>query len=495
MSVRLRLSLLFALIVGAPAFAQKVVILEIDGDVQHKLRSQIEAAVKKAGAVETLSLQAYKDAAARKKLKGAAAFTPAGITRTAKVLKFDAAVTGEVAAGSYKVLILDRAGAQLWTKTLPVKRGLLSPEFAGKLARAIAAAANQGAAVAETPSQPSSDSEEGTGAAEQTGIDLTEHPKTEPRTPVQQQPHSDDPNHDTDLDKQAPKTVEVPGPPLIRGWLAGTTTWRSQCLRPGVANCKEYDLAATKPQGIVIDFTASVPYLGFLLSAELFPLARLRSAPIHRFINGLGLVGYFSFGQSLTRIVEATPQGQGAEKAVTSVDLGWAVQLAYRVHFAMGYGNPQPSGYAGLRGGLLSRNFNIDPTAGTSLPSSQRTYPTGIGFPVVGLDASMPIAPFFRVDLGVSLFFNPRTSAEQIIGYGNLNDPTGGATATGWSFDAGASGELFGPLGWMVRVRYTSFADRYYGQGQKWTVCNNDQCGGAGEEVFTQILWGVTGSF
>jgi hypothetical protein len=31
--------------------------------------------------------------------------------------------------------------------------------------------------------------------------------------------------------------------PIFRVWLAGTTTWRSQCLRPGVTNCKEYDLA------------------------------------------------------------------------------------------------------------------------------------------------------------------------------------------------------------------------------------------------------------
>ena len=64
--------------------------------------------------------------------------------------------------------------------------------------------------------------------------------------------------------------------PIFRVWLAGTTTWRSQCLRPGVTNCKEYDLAQTPPTGISIDFTATVPYLGLSLNADVFPLARLR---------------------------------------------------------------------------------------------------------------------------------------------------------------------------------------------------------------------------
>jgi hypothetical protein len=122
-------------------------------------------------------------------------------------------------------------------------------------------------------------------------------------------------------------------------------------------------------------------------------------------------------------------------------------------------------------------------------------YPTGFGFPVVGLDASIPIAKFFRIDVGASYFFNPRTAPEQIVGYGNLNDPTGGAVATGFGLEGGFSGDIWGPLGWLLRVRHMGFSDRYYGQGQKWTVCNEQQCGGAGEESFTTIVWGVTAAF
>ena len=79
----------------------------------------------------------------------------------------------------------------------------------------------------------------------------------------------------------------------------------------------------------------------------------------------------------------------------------------------------------------MSRSFMIDPTAGTSLPSSQRAYPTGIGFPTIGLDAAVPLNRFLRFEATLQYFINPRPADEQIIGYGNLNDPTGGASATG----------------------------------------------------------------
>jgi hypothetical protein len=109
------LVLLFAL----PAAAQKVVVLEIDGDAQGKLRAQIESALKAAGTVELVSLKSFKDAAAKKKLKGAAAMTPVGVARASKIIRLDAAVGGEVTASTYKVLIYDRAGEQLWSALVP----------------------------------------------------------------------------------------------------------------------------------------------------------------------------------------------------------------------------------------------------------------------------------------------------------------------------------------------------------------------------------------
>ena len=154
----------------------------------------------------------------------------------------------------------------------------------------------------------------------------------------------------------------------------------------------------------------------------------------------------------------------------------------------------QAAGYAGLRVGFQGRAFTIDADIPTSIPSSQRAGP-GPGFLFVAADVSLPIATFFRVDLSGSLYIAPHPANEQIIGYGNLMDPTGGASSTGFGLEGGFSGQIWGPLGWIVHARYMGFVDHFYGQGQKWTVCNDTQCGGVGEENYTQIVWGVTAGF
>jgi hypothetical protein len=495
----MRLLALSLLLASLPAAAQKVVVLELDGDPQGRLRAQIEGALKDAAVVELVPLKAFKDAAAKKKLRGAAAMTPVGVARASKVIRLDAAVGGEVSGSTYKVLIYDRVGEQLWTKDLPVKKGMLSDDFAVKLARAIAAAGEQGAARQTAP--PDGGGDDG-GGDEGPGLDLTD-PNAGNTTNGGSNTAKPDPDRDTDLEDPNKKRKASRLPvPIVRAWVTGSTTWRNQCLRPGVTTCKEYDLAQVPPTGISIDFTASVPYIGLNLNADVFPLAWLDN----RILQGFGVLINFGYGQSQTRIVEESQQGQGTDKTVKSDDLGFGLQLAWRYHFQMGLGTSvlqgkpndpkeQPLGWVGLRGGLQSRSFLIDPEAGTSLPSSDRVYPAGIGFPQIGLDAAVPIFPFLRFEAGFSYFINPRTAAEQIVGYGNLNDPTGGATATGFGLEFGVAGQIWGPLGYLVRWRMMSFTDRYYGQGQKWTVCNEQQCGGVGEESFHTIIWGVTGQF
>lgn len=501
---------LCALFVSSPAMAQRlrVVVLEIDGDQNNKLRNQIEASLVKADVVDVVPLDEFRAAAAKKKLNGAAAMTVIGIKRVGKQLKLDAAVSGEVGE-KYKVLIYDRVGADLWTKELAVKKGVLSDDFAQKLSRAVAAAAEQGAA--RNQSAPPEDdggpeidltgggdtgsSGSTTGARTSTGRTVVTPGSGS--TGSSTDPDDRTPERDSDLDLETFKRRKHVGPRIVTVSIAGSTTWRSQCLRPGneqLASCADFDRLpeAQQPVGTTVTFTPQVPYLGFNASLDLFPLARLES----RFINGLGLLGSFGYGSSVTTINEQNAQGQSEEKRVASSDVGWAIQAAWRVHFAMGVGEPQGVGYAGLRGGFFSRSFLIDPEAGVPLPSSQRVAPTGFGFPVIGLDAAFPIVRFFRLEAGVSLFFDPRPSAEQIIGFGNLADDTGGAISRGFGLDFGASGDIIalGPvqLGWLLRLRYLSFFDRYYGEGQKWTVCNESQCGGLGEESYLTVTWGVS---
>jgi hypothetical protein len=513
----LPLALSLAALFASPALAQKyrVVVLEIDGDQNNKLRNQIESTLVKADVVEVVSLDEFRAEAAKKKLNGAAAMTIIGIKRVGKQLKLDAAVTGEI-GDKFKVLIYDRTGGDLWTKELAIKKGLLSEDFAQKLARAIAAAAEQGAA--KNPDEGSGDTGSGTssGGGGDNGpeIDLTGGGDTGSGGSktgggrVVVSPGSggetgsgtgsgDEGQRDTDLDLEAFRKKQRVAPRTITVSIAGATTWRSQCLRPGslqLASCADFDRLpeAQQPVGTTVTFTPQVPYLGFIANAELFPLASFDN----RIVNGFGLLGSFIYGSSVTTISEVNMQGMSEEKQVTSVDLGWSVQAAWRFHFAMGAGSPQGIGYAGLRGGLQSRNFTIDPNAGVPLPSSQRVAPTGAGFGVIGVDLAFPIIRFVRLELGGSIFFNPRPADEQVIGFGNLMDDTGGAVSTGWGLDVGGSGDIvpLGPtmLGWTLKLRYQSFFDRYYGQGQKWTVCNEQQCGGLGEESYLTVTWGVS---
>jgi hypothetical protein len=483
-----RLVLLALCLVAGSAFAQKVVVLEIDGDSSGKLRTQVEGALKAAGSVEVIPLKSYVTVASRKKLHGAAAMTPAGVSRVGRNLTFDAAVGGEASGNSYHVIIWDRAGQELWTKDLPIKRGQLSEDFAGKLARAITAAAEQGKARNPSGGGGGDDSGDGSTMPE---VDLSGgNGNGNGNTSTDDSGDSGgrtggSGDRDADLEGESRKKKTVNGPPMFKALLAGTTTWRSQCLRPGVATCRAYDAATTKPVGTVIDFTAGVPYLGLGLAIEFFPLAHFDN----KVLQGFGVLGNFAYGASLTRIVDDSSQGSGATKSVTSTDLSWAAQLAWRFHFAIGYGEPQAVGYVGVRGGVMGRRFDIDPTAGTALPSSDRD-----AFGVLGLDVSIPVAKYFRVEGGVSYFLSPKVGAEQIIGYGNLQDPTGGVTSTGFGFEGGFAGDIWGPLGWTLKVKYNAFADHYWGQGQKWTTCNDQQCGGAAEESFVSIFWGVTGS-
>jgi hypothetical protein len=515
------LGLAVALFVAAPALAQKfrVVVLEIDGDQNNKLRNQIEAALIAADALEVVSLDEFRAAAAKKKLNGAAAMTVIGIKRVGKQLQLDAAVSGEV-GDKYKVLIYDRLGGDLWTKELAVKKGLLSEDFSRKLAKAVAAAAEQGAAKHPnegTGTDPNPTVATGGDGGGDSGpeIDLTgggsdTGTKTSGggRTVVSpggtggtgSGSSTDEGQRDSDLDLERYKKKKKVGPRTVTVSLAGATTWRSQCLRPGsinLASCAEFDRLpeAQQPVGTTVTFTPQVPYLGVAANAELFPLAGLES----QWINGLGLIGGVIYGSSVTTISEVNQQGMSEEKQVSSVDLGWSVQAAYRVHFLMGAGDPQGVGYVGARAGLMSRNFTIDPNAGVPLPSSQRVAPTGFGFASFGADVALPIVRFFRLEAGFSLFLNPRPADEQILGFGNLMDPTGGATSTGFGVDIGGSGELvaLGPamLGWILKARILSFNDRYFGQGQKWTVCNEQQCGGLGEETYATVTWGATLAF
>lgn len=479
------------LLLAAPAFAQRLVVLELDGDADGSVRAQVESAVERAQPGAVVPLASFRRAAASRRLKGPAAFTGAAVARVSWRLRLDAAVGGRIEGSTYHVLIYDPSGQDLWTKALPLEAGRLTDELATRLARVILIAAERGATI---PAAPEELDEATDVEPDDRGAEEEAPPTTAPGPPVTASAEVRVAGKAVETDAVAVAERAVPGPPWLRGQVTGTTTWRSQCLRPGVSRCADYASLSPKPPGTIVDFGAKVPYLGVLAELEVFPLAGCVASPAQRFFNGLGLGGSFAVGHSITRLVEETPQGSGPTKDLSSLELAWSLELLYRVHFRLGFGEPTPVGFVGLRGGVVAAAFDIDATAGTSLPSSRRLATLIVGFPAVGVEASLPLLSWLRIDARAAFFIAPRPAAEQVLAFGNPDDPTGGVQSSGFMLEGGFSGRLVGPLGWVLHVRHRAFVDRFFGKGQTWSNCT-DACTGVGEESSTQLLWGVTGQY
>ncbi len=503
------------------AHAQKVVVFELGGDRKERLRIQVEDALRNANVVQLVSLKKFKEAAAKKKLKGSKAMTAAALKKLAKSFGLDAAVEGEV-DGKFHVRILDASGEQLWSKDLPVKGGLLSADHARKLAKAIAAAAAPNAlaknkdekekqpapekaksppvvtqadpeeAVPETrtPKSPKGTqtlpeidlSKESAGLSEaeketRRNEDLAEAHTQTALTPMEGNP-------DADLDTEPGHKVRI-GPRLVTLQLGFVTTWRAYCSRPGLTSCRAYDAldAASRPKGDTVDFLPKAPYGGFAVGVEFFPFASFDSL-----LKGLGLLGGYHRGFSLTNVRVDTPTGGTSGTQVISIDEGFNAMAAFRYFFS--YGDPRSPlvGYVGLKGGFALRTFEVDINAQVPLPGSHRSYPA------FGADVAIPLLRFLRLEGSASYFLNPKAGVDEIAGYGDLTDATGGATGSGFLFEGGFGGELWGPIGYTARLRHARYTDRFFGKGQKWP-CDASQCGGAAEETYTTVQLGVTASF
>ena len=112
-----RLMLVAGLFVAGAAYAEKAVVLEFPGDRKGKLRAQIERAIRQAGRIQVYSIEKYKKAALKKKLKGHRAMTPAGVSQVAPGLGIDVALEGAV-TDAFHVRILDQNGQELWSREL-----------------------------------------------------------------------------------------------------------------------------------------------------------------------------------------------------------------------------------------------------------------------------------------------------------------------------------------------------------------------------------------
>jgi len=506
--MRTPLAFVLLCLFAADAFAQRVVILEFEADRGNKLRAQVEKALKKANTVDLVALTKWKDLAAKKKLKGPQAMTPAAVAKVSRAAEVDAAVEGAIGA-KFFVRILDSTGQELWSKELPLKKGLLSDDHAKKLAKAITAAAKTAPTSAKETEEKTDEAkpEEAADAVVKTEKQPDTIDPDQPRRPGDLSPEEREkrrreeeaeansatdvrepvvPERDADLDNEG-KKAKVKAFKMVRVWLAGTTTWRSYCSRPGVLSCKDYDTRMPQPTGDTVDFSPQVPYAGFLLHLEIFPLAIFSD---NKFASGLMLQGSFSLGFSLTKVRVTSPTGETPDKDVVSTDRGWHAQIGYHFPFVFGSDSNPLVAYIGPVFGVASRVFEIDAQAMVPLPGTLRIYPQ------FGAEAGVPLgSKYARLEVAGSLFINPKPGPDEIVGYGNLDDPSGGGTGMGFQFEAGLGGEVWGPIGYTIKFRHTRYTDKFFGQGKKWTKCDDTQCGGAAEETYSGLFWGITASF
>jgi len=460
------------LLCSSLASAQRVVVLPFSGDKQGKLRTQVEQQLRSSG-LHVVSLRQYKAAAAKKKLKGAQARTPAAVAEVAKVLKLDAAVMG-AAGKSLSVRVVDSSGQRLSSSRFSLKRGMLAPAEGPRLAEAISASLGakhaKAPAAGPAPDQPSGERKEEPAPPAQTEAELNQaRQEREEMAEAHTVPPPQRPEPVVRLQAKHP----LIDPPVFTAQVTGTTTWRSYCSRPGFSSCAQYNATdpTQRPPGDTVDFKAEVPYVGFSLAAEIFPFAE--STTLWR---GLGLLAGYERAFSLTNVKVITSAGDTSDRQVYAADQAINALLAFRYFFSMGFSGPLP-GHAGVRAGFGTRRFDVDQNAQAPLPGSHRNYP------VVGIEASAPFWSFLRVEGSANYFINPKPIASEVADYGSA------ASASGWSGEFGLAGAIWGPLGYLVRVRYSHYKDQFSGSGAKW------QTGGAAEESYLGVYWGASAHF
>lgn len=469
----------WVLLLSGAAYAQQVVVLEFDKDKGNQVRKRVVEALQQAGKVELVPLAKFKEAAARKKVKGARAMTPAGVVAAARSLRFDLALMGSV-GGTFYVRFLDPKGREIFKKDLPISKGTLPTETARKLAEAVARAA--GVAPGEpAPAEPRAPSRD---------RDVAPAPEAEPRAerPIQEAPprgqeeerptfvpdsrvgeRRDDEPAQTDIEAERDRRPRV-GPSLVSFRVALVFNWRTYCARPGVTRCADYETLTPRPQGNQVSFSSSVPYAGFRLAGELFPLASAEHLG-----KGLGLTLGWARGFSRITVVADKATAEPTSTPAFGTDDSVTLQPVFRYYFGMGE-QKGLAGYVGARGGLELKNFDV--SQGGELPGAHRV------FPAIGIDAAVPLAQLVYVEAAATLFVGPAPSAPDLIPFGTS------VSSSGFGLEGGlATPPVLGPVGFLVRIRYQSFSDQFQGGSETWT----DK--GSAQETFTALQLGAVASF
>jgi len=478
---------LAVLITAQSASAQKIVVLDFKGDTRGRIRAQVEAKLRAEGA-SVIPLRKYRNEALLRGVAGARSGSAAAVAKMSRVLGLAGVVKGQVARG-FHVVLLDASGKAALARDYAVSKRRLSDLDAGSLAASIVEALNAApkpsppAAQTQTPAMPRGTAESKPDPTGQTlpELDLSQElskkgqPPTEKRLQeeaAESRVASEAGESERKPEPSAPRTV-AGGPKLLTLQLAGLSTWRRYCSRPGVSRCQDYDSQspAQRAPGDTVDFNASSPYFGISFGLDFFPLSRLTSNP---WLAGIGLSASYARGFSNTNI---SLQGSGTAQAIKGADSAISLLAVYRFYFALSLSRSPLAGYVGLHGGLGLRSFTVGSAPGLPPLDTHRTYPQ------IGIEASVPILSFLKVEAAGNYFLGPKVSQSDIVRYGTA------ASSKGFGFEVGLAGDIWGPLGYTARFKYASYTDAISGAGTSW------QNGGAAEESYSSIIWGVTASF
>ncbi|HEX8821802.1 MAG TPA: hypothetical protein VF794_17890 [Archangium sp.] len=515
------LCLALLLLTSRVALAERVAVSSLVGDKKDRLRAQVTAVLRKTREVRVLPPAAYALAAGKLGLRGPASVAPEAVVRVAPKLELDAVLTGSVSGRTFEARLLARDGQEVWSGEYPLKRGLLAPREARKLALAVAAAVK-----ADRPA-PVPQPEEPASAEPVAEAAPAPQPEPEPVAPVvasapeprepEARPRADRPaevklgpvaewaaldeeshTYTTELAGSAGGFPEAKGtpeaerdaadrlPPGMKVFLGAAVTWRKYCARPEVGSCAAYDARLPEQQtGDIVDFSAAAPYAGITAEAEVFPLLHWRSR-----LRGVGLTGNFqrSFARTTVRIT--SPSGSTPDREVYATDTAYGAMLAYRFFFDMGKGGEPMWGYGTMRLGALGRSFAVDEAVESPLPVAHRF------FPAVGLDLVAPLMRAVRIQAGGQLFVRPNPGNSlggdddgshvfEVRDYGES------VSSLGWAAELGLAGDIWGPLGYSARFRLEHYLDRFSGEGTRrgWLTR------GVAEDTFSSFLVGLTASW
>lgn len=433
----IRAPALFAMLwlLSPPSFGQRVVVLDLPGDRGGRLHAEIELSLVKAGTVTVVSTRAFRLAL---RIAGSA---PAASKR----LSLDALVSGKVARSTFEARILGPAGDELWSRKIPLRRGLLSRTDARRFASAVAAAAT---AKREPP----------------VSVPPVETPPPEPTPPLEPPPPS-------------PRIgVPMPPPPVpepaknIASFaveLGLEVTWRSYCARPGVRSCAEYDALAeaNRPPGQTVQFSGWIPYAGAAALVEVRPFSLGAG-------RGLWAGASYSLSESAATVYESSPSSTTPTKLVHSLDQ--RATLAFAFDFALG----SSARLGPVVGGEL-HFFDVDSIAGVSLNSSRRI------FPWAGARGTWPFGKRFKLDGAAAFLAFPTPGSAERDAFGSP------ARSWGISAELGVHGPLWSTFDCVVRARAELYEDRFLGSGARWSLTK----GGAAQELYGSLVIGLRWAF